>query len=116
MGWGCQRRVVRVSIRTTPGCQRTQRDHLGRYVRGFPLKFSEFWTCLDLMRLSGGGGGGNRTLVRERFARSFYRFSPGLILVALRAPEQASERHVCLVPRAYGRLHLRAVPMGFVDP
>ena len=71
------------------------------------------WDCVGR---SSGGGGGNRTLVRERFARGFYRFSPGLILVALRAPEQASEPHVRLVPRAYGGRHQHADPMGFVDP
>lgn len=48
-----------------------------------------FETLWDLLKKVNGGGGGNRTPVREYSTRSIYRLRPGLNLAALVAPDQA---------------------------
>lgn len=67
---------IRLAIRWNGGCQRTKTDKAGPYGTGFSLKFLIFWTLSDRVGRSFGGGGGNRTPVRECSTPSVYRLRP----------------------------------------
>ena len=57
----------------------------------------------DFLILILGGGGGNRTRVREDSTQSLYRFRSGLEFNALLAPDRAFAHEFSLKSRAYGR-------------
>lgn len=82
----------RVTPRVTPAGGRYLYAFLfnsGQTKRPKSLFFNGFWPFLVFVRPSNGGGGGNRTPVREYSTRSIYRLRPGLNLAALVAPDQA---------------------------
>ena len=71
------------------------------FVRSFGL----FCPSLDLIV---GGGGGNRTRVREASTRNIYRLMPSMILSGRVALDQASSRQFVLSSHALSDGHHRA--------
>ena len=53
-----------------------------------------FESLRGFLKLFDGGGGGNRTPVREHSTRSIYRFSSGIDFTTLLAPEQAQRSNL----------------------
>ena len=62
-----------------------------------------FGTVRDLLKKCDGGGGGNRTPVREHSTQSFYRFRSGLNLISDIAPNQAVCDQLIVSSRATSR-------------
>ena len=66
--------------------------------------FEALWACL---KKCVGGGGGNRTRVRETFVQGVYRFRSGTIFVAGFAPDQAAVDKPSVSPRKRAGGHTR---------
>lgn len=68
-----------------------QKGHKSFVLLGFTAFFGLTWT---VKKVYNGGGGGNRTPVREHSTRSIYRFSSGIDFTTLLAPEQAQRSNL----------------------
>jgi len=85
-----QKPVLRGATQAKAGCQRTKKDEAGPYEPGFMVKFLIFWTLSDRVGRWFGGGGGNRTPVREGSTPGVYRLRPENNLAAGRPSGRAA--------------------------